>query len=87
MSDVKVAVKEVTGEDVSNITEVLEQLGLNIEGTLKEKVHAAAMELSVSIFVEVCNPVFAHSSLLPIYSYQHLTYSRDASAPAPPDRV
>ena len=55
MSDVKVAVKEVTGEDVSNITEVLELLGLKNEGTLKQKVHAAATELDVSIFVEVCD--------------------------------
>ena len=55
LNDVKAAVKEMTGEDVSNITEVLEQIGLKIEGTLKEKVHAAAMELGVSIFVEVCN--------------------------------
>ena len=49
MSDVKVAVKEVTGEDVSNITEVLELLGLKNEGTLKEKVHAVATELDISI--------------------------------------
>ena len=68
LNDVKSAVKEMTGEDVSNITEVLELLGLNVEGTLKEKVHAAAMELGVSIFVEVCNPVFAHSSQFPVYS-------------------
>ena len=55
LTDVKEAVKEMTGEDVSNITEVLEQLGLKNEGTLKEKVHAAAKDLSVSIFVEVCD--------------------------------
>ena len=51
LKDVKAAVKEMTGEDASNITEVLELLGLKNEGTLKEKVHAAAMELGVSIFV------------------------------------
>lgn len=55
MSDVKVAVKEVTGEDAGNIKEVLELLELEIEGKPKEKVHAAARELGVSIFAEVCD--------------------------------
>ena len=75
MSDVKVAVKEVTGEDVSNITEVLELLGLKNEGTIKEKVHAAAIELGISIFVEVRDFVWAHSSqrTLPSCFYLHLT--------------
>ena len=49
LNDVKAAVKEMTGEDVSNITEALEQLGLNNEGTLKEKVHAAAREMKIPI--------------------------------------
>ena len=49
LNDVKAAVKEMTGEDVSNITEALEQLGLNNEGTLKEKVHAAAREMEIPI--------------------------------------
>ena len=53
LKDAKAAVKELTGEDASNITEILEQLGLKNEGTLKEKVHAAATELGVSIFVWV----------------------------------
>ena len=64
LTDVKEAVKEMTGEDVSNITEVLEQLGLKNEGTLKEKVHAAAKDLGVSIFVEVCDFVWASQHLL-----------------------
>ena len=62
LNDVKAAVKEMTGEDVSNITEVLELLGLNVEGTLKEKVHAAAMELDVSVFEKVCDFVWAHTA-------------------------
>ena len=62
--EVKAAVKELTGEDASNITEVLELLGRKNEGTLKEKVHAAAMELGVSIFVEVCDFVWASQHLL-----------------------
>ena len=49
LNDVKAAVKEMTGEDVSNITETLEALGLKIEGTLKEKVHAAAREMEIPI--------------------------------------
>ena len=49
LKDVKAAVKDLTGEDVSNITEVLELLGLKNEGTLKEKVHAVATELDISI--------------------------------------
>ena len=51
LKDVKSNVKELTGEDVSNIDEALELLGLEIKGKLKEKIHAAAMELGVSIFV------------------------------------
>ena len=38
------------GEDVNNITEALEALGLKNEGRLKEKLHAAASELDISIF-------------------------------------
>ena len=49
LKDAKSAVKELTGEDVSNITEILEQLGLKNEGTLKEKVHAAAREMEIPI--------------------------------------
>ena len=49
LNDVKSAVTEMTGEDASNITEVLELLGLKNEGTLKEKVHAVATELDISI--------------------------------------
>ena len=78
LKDVKAAVKELTGEDVSNITEVLELLGLKNEGTLKEKVHAAAMELGVSIFVEVRDFVWAHSShqLSPsVFAYISLDHS------------
>ena len=69
--EVKAAVKELTGEDVSNIDEALELLGLEIKGKLKEKIHAAAMELGISIFVEVCDFVCAHSShrTLPICFY------------------
>merc|ERR1711998_557852 len=52
LKDVKAAVKELTGEDVRNITEAVELLGLKNEGTPKEKVHAAAIELRISIFVE-----------------------------------
>ena len=62
LKDVKAAVKELTGEDVSNITEALEQLGLKNEGTLKEKMYAAARELNISIFVEVRDFVWAHTA-------------------------
>ena len=76
LTDVKEAVKEMTGEDVSNITEVLEQLGLKNEGTLKEKVHAAARELDdVSIFVEVCDFIWAHNSLYGHAAHNHLSLS------------
>ena len=54
MSEVKAAVKEVTGKDVNKITETLELLELKNEGTLKEKVYAAAKELNIPIIVEVC---------------------------------
>ena len=79
LKDVKAAVKELTGEDVSNITEVLELLGLKNEGTLKEKVHAAAMELGVSIFVEVRDFAWARSSqrtLPSVFTYISLDHSR-----------
>ena len=74
LKDVKSAVKEMTGEDASNITEVLELLGRKNEGTLKEKVHAAAMELDVSIFVEVCDLLWAQlTTNSPQLFYLHLT--------------
>ena len=79
LMEVKAAVKELTGEDASNITEVLELLGLKNEGTLKEKVHAAAMELGVSIFVEVRDFAWAHSSqrtLPSVFTYISLDHSR-----------
>ena len=75
LNDVKSAVKEMTGEDASNITEVLELLGRKNEGTLKEKVHAAAMELDVSIFVEVCDFIWAHNSLYGHAAHNHLSLS------------
>ena len=76
MKDAKAAVKELTGEDASNITEILEQLGLKNEGTLKEKVHAAARELGdVSIFVEVCDFIWAHNSLYGHTVHNHLSLS------------
>ena len=55
MNDVKATVKGITGEDIGKLTEILELLGLKNEGTLKQKVHAAATELDISIFVEVCD--------------------------------
>ena len=76
LKDVKSAVKEMTGEDASNITEVLELLGIKNEGTLKEKVHAAATELGVSIFVWVGDflqqtPLLSPSLIQPIpHSWQ-----------------
>ena len=51
MKDVKAAVKELTGEDVRNITEAVELLELKNKGTPKEKVHAAAIELGISIYL------------------------------------
>ena len=87
LNDVKSAVKEMTGEDVSNITEVLELLGLNVEGTLKEKVHAAAMELDVSVFEKVCDFVWAHSShqlFLSVLSKSH-SILNNASPSRPQD--
>ena len=81
LKDVKAAVKELTGEDVSNITEALEQLGLKNEGTLKEKVYAAARELNISIFVEVRHFLWAHSShqLSPsVFAYISLDYSNSS---------
>ena len=85
LNDVKSAVKELTGEDVSNITEALELLGLKNEGTLKEKVHAAAMELGISIFVEVRDFVWAHSfqPTLPMCFNLHLTRPFTILLPAP----
>ena len=82
MSDVKVAVKEVTGEDVSNITEVLELLGLKNEGTLKEKVYAAARELNVSIFDEVCVGAQLKPSH-PIWFYLQVHLTRSFTRPPP----
>ena len=54
-------------------------LGLKNEGTLKEKVHAAAMELGVSIFVEVRDFAWACSSqrtLPSVFTYISLDHSR-----------
>ena len=51
LKDVEAAMKEGLEADVRTIDEVLELLGLEIKGKLKEKIHAAAMELGVSIFV------------------------------------
>ena len=76
MKDVKAGVKELTEQDVSSITEALELLGLKNEGTLKEKVHAAATELGVSIFVWVGDflqqtPLLSPSLIQPIpHSWQ-----------------
>ena len=86
LKDVKSAVKELTGEDASTIDEALELLGLEIKGKLKEKIHAAAMELDVSIFVEVREFVWAHSSqrILLICFYLHLTRSFTISSPPTP---
>ena len=79
LTNVKAAVKEMTGEDVSNITEALELLGLKNEGTLKEKMYAAARELNISIFVEVRDFLWTHSShqLSPsVFAYISLDYSK-----------
>ena len=81
LNDVKSAVTEMTEEDVSNITEVLELLGLKNEGTLKEKMYAAARELNISIFVEVRDFACAHSShqLSPsVFAYISLDYSNSS---------
>ena len=77
LKDVKAAVKELTGEDVRNITEAVELLELKNEGTPKEKVHAAAIELGISIFVEVRDFLWAYSSqrTLRICFCLHLTRS------------
>ena len=66
LTDVKAGVKDLTGEDVRNIDNALEQLGLDVKGTLKEKIYAAAKELSLTgidaPIVTVRNPACALSS-------------------------
>ena len=66
LTDVKAGVKDLTGEDVRSIDNALEQLGLAVKGTLKEKIYAAAKELSLTgidaPIVTVRNPACALSS-------------------------
>ena len=87
LKDVKVAVKEGLEADVRTIDEVVELLGLEIEGTLKEKIHAAAMELDVSIFVEVCDLLWAQLTTTLSSFFIYISLVRKYFPPWPQDAV